>query len=319
MLPIRRTADRRRRRSGRVSADARPLLPVVVVDGSPPASSRTTRRLAARDRCTCRSTTTAAATSTARSPGVVTGLRRVRTAKAVIADDDVRYDPFALRRHRRAARRRRRRAAAERLRAAAVARAARHRPHADRARDRRRLAGHARACAWTSTPAPAATTATCCSRTSSWCARCAPSAGASASRTTCSSRGARRPRAHYFSQRVRQAYDEFARPGALGGRSSPSRRRSRSATAPLRRCGRCAAFALGAIALAELGRRRGGGAARVPAGRGAGARRSGCSNARDLVVRARAARRARRRALLARDACAWRRTRSARCANGTRA
>jgi hypothetical protein len=30
--------------------------------------------------------------------GVVTGLRRVRTAKAVIADDDVRYDPFALRR-----------------------------------------------------------------------------------------------------------------------------------------------------------------------------------------------------------------------------
>ncbi|GAC1570968.1 MAG: hypothetical protein NVS3B7_00460 [Candidatus Elarobacter sp.] len=30
--------------------------------------------------------------------GVVTGLRRVRTAKAIVADDDVRYEPFALRR-----------------------------------------------------------------------------------------------------------------------------------------------------------------------------------------------------------------------------
>ncbi len=90
----------------------------------------------------------------------------------------------------------------------------------------------------------------------------------------------RRPPAtpHYFRQRVRQAYDEFARPArfavqlALAPALLLGLRR-----APLRTL---AAFALGSIGLAELGRRRGGGrAAFRPAGRRC-ARRPGCSSAR---------------------------------------
>ncbi|MDB5069928.1 MAG: hypothetical protein JWM87_1039, partial [Candidatus Eremiobacteraeota bacterium] len=74
------------------------LLPVVVVDGSPP-------EIFARHAATWPRSIVHVPVDEDRRidlngkvAGVVTGLRRVRTAKAVIADDDVRYDPFALRR-----------------------------------------------------------------------------------------------------------------------------------------------------------------------------------------------------------------------------
>jgi hypothetical protein len=77
---------------------------------------------------------------------------------------------------------------------------------------------------------------------------------------------ARRPpdTGHFLSQRVRQAYDDFAIPLRMG---------AFLAVAPLtalelrrRRAGRLAAGALAAIGCAELGRRRAGGAARFPFG-----------------------------------------------------
>ncbi len=74
---------------------------------------------------------------------------------------------------------------------------------------------------------------------------------------------ARRPptTGHFLSQRVRQAYDDFAMPARLG---------AFLAIGPLallnaRRPRRIAAAALASIAVAELGRRRSGGAARFPA------------------------------------------------------
>jgi hypothetical protein len=98
VLPIRRTAA--------VTDDELPayldavasLVPVIVVDGSAPAvfAHHAASWPAAvlhvpvdEDR---------RGDLNGKVAGVVTGLRRVRTAKAVIADDDVRYDPFALRR-----------------------------------------------------------------------------------------------------------------------------------------------------------------------------------------------------------------------------
>jgi FPC/CPF motif-containing protein YcgG len=74
------------------------LLPVIVVDGSPP-------DVFAQHRADWPNTILhlpvdedRRADLNGKVAGVVTGLRRVRTAKAVIADDDVRYDPIALRR-----------------------------------------------------------------------------------------------------------------------------------------------------------------------------------------------------------------------------
>jgi hypothetical protein len=74
------------------------LVPVIVVDGSPPA-------VFAHHAATWPPGVVHVPVDDDRRgdlngkvAGVVTGLRRVRTAKAVIADDDVRYDPFALRR-----------------------------------------------------------------------------------------------------------------------------------------------------------------------------------------------------------------------------
>jgi hypothetical protein len=61
---------------------------------------------------------------------------------------------------------------------------------------------------------------------------------------------------HYFSQRVRQAYDELARPARLAAQLALAP----AALLAARRCGPRAlvALALGAVALAEAGRRRGG-------------------------------------------------------------
>jgi hypothetical protein len=96
VLPIRRTTiDRDDDLAASLDTLAR-LLPVVVVDGSPPEvfadhAARWPRAIVHvpvdEDR---------RIDLNGKVAGVVTGLRRVRTAKAVIADDDVRYDPFAL-------------------------------------------------------------------------------------------------------------------------------------------------------------------------------------------------------------------------------
>ncbi|MBV8369277.1 MAG: glycosyltransferase family 2 protein [Candidatus Eremiobacteraeota bacterium] len=74
------------------------LLPVVVVDGSPPAVFAAHRASWPRAVEHVPVDEDRRIDLNGKVAGVVTGLRRVRTPKAVIADDDVRYDPFALRR-----------------------------------------------------------------------------------------------------------------------------------------------------------------------------------------------------------------------------
>jgi hypothetical protein len=84
---------------------------------------------------------------------------------------------------------------------------------------------------------------------------------------------ARRPPStdHFFSQRVRQAYDDFAIPARLGFFLAALPLAAREATArgegrPWRRGpARLAAAALGIVAVAEAGRQRAGGAAHFPA------------------------------------------------------
>jgi hypothetical protein len=97
VLPIRRSAVVADDLAEYLAALAR-LMPVIVVDGSPPEVfaehaarwPRAIRHLPVDvDRLI---------DLNGKVAGVVTGLRRVRTPKAVIADDDVRWDPFALRR-----------------------------------------------------------------------------------------------------------------------------------------------------------------------------------------------------------------------------
>ena len=97
VLPIRRTAIVSDDLGAYLGALAH-LLPVVVVDGSPP-------EVFAHHAATWPRSITHLTVDEDRRidlngkvAGVVTGLRRVRTAKAIVADDDVRYDPFALRR-----------------------------------------------------------------------------------------------------------------------------------------------------------------------------------------------------------------------------
>ncbi len=85
---------------------------------------------------------------------------------------------------------------------------------------------------------------------------------ASRRRSTSTSRGDRRARAHFLSQRVRQAYDDLAMPARLcaflvsGPLATVLLRRGRR-----RRLG---AAALAAVAVAETGRRRAGGGRRFP-------------------------------------------------------
>ena len=98
VLPIRRTAAVKDDELPAYLAALVQLVPVVVVDGSPP-------DLFAHHAASWPPAVVHVPVDEDRRgdlngkvAGVVTGLRRVRTAKAVIADDDVRYDPFALRR-----------------------------------------------------------------------------------------------------------------------------------------------------------------------------------------------------------------------------
>ncbi len=255
VLPIRRTAPVEDDELPAYLDELSKLVPVVVVDGSPPAvfahhaaswPSAVQHVSVDEDR---------RGDLNGKVAGVVTGLRYVRTAKAVIADDDVRYDPFALRRL-----------------AALLDHAGVVRPqnvfnpapwHAvlDTGRT---LIARATGGDWPGTLGI---------RMDAY-ARIGGYDGAVLFENlelvrTLRAAGARelvaydlfvvrRPSTarHFLSQRVRQAYDEFARPGRLA---------AQLAIAPLLALGTArygvralAAFAFGAVALAESGRRRGG-------------------------------------------------------------
>ncbi|HEX3550776.1 MAG TPA: hypothetical protein VHT53_10390 [Candidatus Elarobacter sp.] len=98
VLPIRRTRLVQPDDLGAYLESLARLLPVVVVDGSPP-------EVVAHHRATWPRSIQHLSVDEDRRidlngkvAGTVTGLRRVRTPKAVIADDDVRHDAFTLRR-----------------------------------------------------------------------------------------------------------------------------------------------------------------------------------------------------------------------------
>jgi hypothetical protein len=97
VLPIRRSAVAEDDLGSYLHALAR-LLPVIVVDGSEPDVFARHAALWPRDLTHLAVDEDRRIDLNGKVAGVVTGLRRVRTAKAVIADDDVRYEPFALRR-----------------------------------------------------------------------------------------------------------------------------------------------------------------------------------------------------------------------------
>lgn len=252
VLPIRRTAAADGEFVAYLARLAT-MLPVVVVDGSPPEifAAHAARWPAAirhlpvdDDR---------AGDLNGKVAGVVTGLRRVSTSKAIVADDDVRFDPFTLR-----------------ALAAALDRADVVRPqnffaplpwHAlfDTGRT---LIARATGGDWPGTLGirlPAY-------RRAGGYAGDVLFENLELVRTVRAVGGndalaedlfvARRPPAvrHYLAQRVRQAYDEFARPGRLAAQLALAPALG-AATA---RFGLAApvAFALAAIALAESGRRR---------------------------------------------------------------
>jgi hypothetical protein len=255
VLPIRRTAL--------VKDDELPayldalvkLVPVVVADGSPP-------EVFAHHAATWPAAVVHVPVDEDRRgdlngkvAGVVTGLRRVRTAKAVIADDDVRYDAFALRR------------LAMLLDGADVVRPQNvfnPAPWHAVLDTGRMLIARATGGDW---PGTLGLRMDVYARTGGYdgsvlfenleLVRTLRAAGAR-ELVAFDLFVARRPPAarHFLGQRVRQAYDEFARPGRLA---------AQLAVAPLLALGTArfgvraaAAFAAGAIALAEAGRLRGG-------------------------------------------------------------
>jgi len=255
VLPIRRTAAVNHDELPAYLAALLKLVPVVVVDGSPPDvfahHSRTWPGAVLHvpvdeDR---------RGDLNGKVAGVVTGLRRVRTAKAVIADDDVRYDPFALRRL----------AAlldgADVVRPQNVFNPAPWHAVLDTGRI---LIARATGGDW---PGTLGVRMDVYARVGGYdgtvlfenleLVRTLRAAGAREF-VAYDLFVARRPPAarHFLAQRVRQAYDEFARPGRLA---------AQLAVAPVLALGTMrfgapaiAAFAAGAIALAEIGRARGG-------------------------------------------------------------
>ena len=119
------------------------------------------------------------------------------------------------------------------------------------------------ACAAPRYAPPAATMATCCSRTSSSCAPIVAAGGRERIARDVFVRRVPPPSAHFWSQRVRQAYDEFARPWRLAAQLALL-----PALGLLPRAGARvpAVVATGVIvAVAERGRRRDGGRRVFPA------------------------------------------------------
>jgi hypothetical protein len=261
VLPIRRTTiDRNDDLAAYLEALAR-LLPVVVVDGSPPS-------VFAHQAATWPRAIEHVAVDEDRRidlngkvAGVVTGLRRVRTAKAVVADDDVRYDPFALSR------------LAALLDSADVVRPQNvfePMPWHALLDTGRTLIARATGGDW---PGTLGLRLDVYRRAGGYdgdvlfenleLVRTIRAAGGR-ERVADDLFVARRPPTaqHYLSQRVRQAYDELARPGRMAAQLAVAPLLALSAY----RFGAPAlgAFALGCAALAECGRRRGGGARVFP-------------------------------------------------------
>jgi len=255
VLPIRRTAAVQDDELPAYLAALAQLVPVVVVDGSPP-------DVFARHASNWPQAVVHVPVDEDRRgdlngkvAGVVTGLRQVRTAKAVIADDDVRYDPFALRRL----------AAlldgADVVRPQNVFNPAPWHAVLDTGRT---LIARATGGDW---PGTLGVRMDAYARIGGYdgtvlfenleLVRTLRAAGAR-ELVAYDLFVARRPPSarHFLAQRVRQAYDEFARPERLA---------AQLAVAPLLALGTArfglravAALALGAIALAEIGRVRGG-------------------------------------------------------------
>ncbi|HEX3464728.1 MAG TPA: hypothetical protein VHS78_11825 [Candidatus Elarobacter sp.] len=263
MLPIRRTAihEGDAELPDYLARIAR-LMPVVVVDGSPP-------EIFAHHAAAWPSSIQHVPVDEDRRidlngkvAGVVTGLRRVRTAKAVIADDDVRYDAFTLRRL----------AAllddADVVRPQNVFEPAPWHAVLDTGRT---LIARATGGDW---PGTLGVRLDVYRRAGGYdgdvlfenleLVRTLHAAGAR-ERVAYDLFVARRPPSarHFLSQRVRQAYDELARPERLVVQLAIA---PALALAAYRFGPRAfAAFALATIALAEAGRRRGGGARVFPA------------------------------------------------------
>jgi hypothetical protein len=255
VLPIRRTAAVKDDEFAAYLAALVKLVPVVVVDGSPSdvfahhAASWPAAVLhlpVDEDR---------RGDLNGKVAGVVTGLRRVRTAKAVIADDDVRYDPFALRR------------IAALLDGAGVVRPQNvfnPAPWHAVLDTGRTLIARATGGDW---PGTLGVRMDAYARIGGYdgtvlfenleLVRTLRAAGAR-ELVAYDLFVARRPPAarHYLAQRVRQAYDEFARPGRLAAQLAVA---PALALATMRFGGRAmAGFAVAAIVLAEIGRARGG-------------------------------------------------------------
>ena len=202
--------------------------------------------------------------ATGRSGACSPASRSASHERVVIADDDVRYDAPALERT-----------------IGALSEVELVRPqnyfgplvwHArwdtartllNRVAARRRLPRHARGAAQRRSAGPTGTTATSSSRTSSSSGRSRPPVGRVLSPPDLYVRRLPPSTRHFWSQRRRQAYDEFARPWRLGASLAVvplvawalARRRHR------RRVGLAA---VSVVVLAEAGRRRVGGAAVFP-------------------------------------------------------
>jgi hypothetical protein len=262
VLPIRRTAIVSDDELGAYFVQIARLLPVIVVDGSPP-------EVFAHHAATWPRSITHVPVDEDRRidlngkvAGVVTGLRRVRTAKAVIADDDVRYDPFALRR------------LAALLDGADVVRPQNvfaPAPWHAVIDTGRMLIARATGGDW---PGTLGVRMDVYRRTGGYdgdvlfenleLVRTLRAAGGR-ELVAFDLFVARRPPTarHYLGQRVRQAYDELARPGRLAAQLALA---PALASATYRFGVRApVAFAAGAILLAEIGRRRAGGARVFPA------------------------------------------------------
>ena len=98
VLPIRRTAHVADDDLPGYLAQLARQVAVVVVDGSPPSLFAEHAARWPRDVVHVPVDADRRGDANGKVAGVVTGLRRVRTPKAIVADDDVRWEPFGLRR-----------------------------------------------------------------------------------------------------------------------------------------------------------------------------------------------------------------------------
>jgi hypothetical protein len=238
------------------------LLPVVVVDGSPPEIFADHRARWPRTVEHIPVDEDRRIDLNGKVAGVVTGLRRVRTPKAVIADDDVRYDPFALRR------------IAALLDTADVVRPQNvfvPAPWHAVLDTGRTLIARATGGDW---PGTLGVRMRAYARAGEYdgdvlfenleLVRTLRAVGGTELIAYDLFVARRPPTARrFFSQRVRQAYDELARPRRFVAQLAlaPALVLATRAFGPAS----LGAFALGAVALAECGRRRGGGARVLPA------------------------------------------------------